>query len=439
MVGQSASEARARLIAENNLPTVPTDWAVERFRFVFSESKERNGVEPIGTMLSVSEYSGVVTKEYSHEEQRRTDEELQTYRVVRPGQLAVNTMWLNHLGLGVSNHLGHVSPAYAVYNISKRLDRQFAHHLLRSNYYLEIYKRYLYGIRPNSFQIKSSDWLSIPILIPPIEQQRTISDFLDRETARIDQLIEKKVRLVEMLGDKRAALIEQAIVQDGQKTRLGHHVDILSGYAFPSAEFSNDPEDVPLLRGVNIAPGRVRWDEVVYWPRGRAAQVSPFALNQGDVVLGMDRPWISSGIRVAELTERDTPSLLLQRVCRITPRRSLDKGFMKLLLSSRRFLGHFEPILTGVSVPHISPDQVGAFRFNYINVDRQKMVAEAVERADTSIKKVIEAVEVSIDRLREFRATLITASVTGQIDVASWGKRGHRDSHLDAIRREMAS
>jgi type I restriction enzyme S subunit len=265
-----------------------------------------------------------------------------------------------------------------------------------------------------------------------------IADFLDRETARIDRLITEKGRLVDSLNEKIAALIEKAIAQEGPETRLGRHVDILSGYAFPSAEFSKDMEDIPLLRGVNVRPGSICWEETVYWPRQRLAEVSRFILSPGDVVLGMDRPWISSGIRVAEVRESDTPSLLLQRVCRITRRRSLDKGFMKLLLSSRRFLGYFEPILTGVSVPHISPGQVGAFPFNYINVDRQRAAADSVGRASSSIKELVQVIEKSLERLHEFRNALITAAVTGQIDVATWGKHGETDRRLERIQDELA-
>ena len=59
---------RQRLIEENELPEVPAGWTVERLRFLFSESKERNGKEPVGEMLSVSEYHGVTPKDYDAEE-----------------------------------------------------------------------------------------------------------------------------------------------------------------------------------------------------------------------------------------------------------------------------------------------------------------------------------------------------------------------------------
>jgi type I restriction enzyme, S subunit len=78
---------------------------------------------------------------------------------------------------------------------------------------------------------------------------------------------------------------------------------------------------------VNVSPGTIRWDDTVYWPKDMLSGLDRFELAAGDVVLGMDRPWISSGIRVAELTEEDAPSLLLQRVCLITPLAALDKDY----------------------------------------------------------------------------------------------------------------
>ena len=87
------------------LPTPPPHWSVKPFRYAFRASDEQNGDIPIGEMLSVSGYPGIVPKIYEFEEQKRSDDELRDYRVVRPGQLAVNTMWLNYTGLGVSGPL----------------------------------------------------------------------------------------------------------------------------------------------------------------------------------------------------------------------------------------------------------------------------------------------------------------------------------------------
>lgn len=438
MQSQQAKDlVRARLIAENELPPIPDGWGVERLRFLLTESKERNGAAPVGQMLAVSEYRGVVPKDYEYDEHRRTDAELENYRVVRPGQLAVNSMWLNHLGLGVSEHLGHVSPAYGVYDVSPRLDTRFLHHLVRSNFYLKIYLRYLYGIRPNSFQIKSYDWASIPIIVPDLPTQKRIAAFLDRETARIDELIAKKERLVGLLRERGNAAREELLWGEGPISKLGYHISILPGYAFASASFSDNPEDIRLLRGANVGVNEVRWDDTVYWPTADAKGVERFRLEAGDLVMGMDRPWISGGIRVAEIQESDLPCLLLQRVCKISPRKTLEARYLKAMIESKRFVAYFEPILTGVSVPHISGDQIANFRFPFIGVDEQVRRMDDLEKITRSIQPIARATQTSIDRLREYRAALITAAVTGQIDVGTYGIKGTTSATLDRIEEEM--
>ena len=84
------------------LGKVPEHWEVAPFQGLFDMSPEKNGNEIVGEMLSISGYRGVEQKRYESDSQKRTKEQLADYRVVRNGQLAVNTMWLNYAGLGVS-------------------------------------------------------------------------------------------------------------------------------------------------------------------------------------------------------------------------------------------------------------------------------------------------------------------------------------------------
>jgi len=273
--------------------------------------------------------------------------------------------------------------------------------------------------------------------VTDLATQKAIADFLDRETARIGQLIEKKQRLVEVLNEHVVAEREAAVWGAGAFSKLGHHISILPGYAFPSSGFSENPEDIRLLRGANVNVDAVRWDDVVYWPIGEIQGLARFMLREGDIVMGMDRPWISSGIRVAKVEKEDVPSLLLQRVCKITPSPNLGGEFLMALLESRRFLAHFEPILTGVSVPHISGDQIASFRFPFIEIEEQEYRISQLRRVKRQAKVLKLRIDASIERLREYRAALITAAVTGQIDVETYGKQGATDRTLDRIEEEM--
>lgn len=443
-----AFEARQRLIDENELPHLPGNWDVQRFRFLFRESKERNGSEPVGEMLSVSEHRGVIPREYEHDEQRRTDEELQTYRVVHPGQLAVNTMWLNHLGLGVSEHLGHVSPAYAVYDISPRLDRRFVHHLLRSQYYLKIYLRYLYGIRPNSFQIKTDDWNSVPVIVPPLDVQKAIADFLDRETTRISQLISKKQKLVRALSENISTAIDHAVtlgLDRSTKTRLTGIPwipEIPAAWQLEKAKYLyRESQRPPLPEDRIITAFR---DGQVTLRENRRTEGFTLAVKEvgyqhiraGDLVIHtMDA--FAGAIGVSDSDGKSTGEYA---VCEARSDRVNNYYYAYLLrcMAKRNYIYILCP-----SVRERAP------RFRFVRFApvllpvppraEQDEIVRSIQGKESKVEEVVHKTQQSITHLHEYRSALITAAVTGQIDVANWRKCGEADRRLDRIQEEMTS
>jgi type I restriction enzyme S subunit len=97
------------------------------------------------------------------------------------------------------------------------------------------------------------------------------------------------------------------------------------------------------------------------------------------------------------------------------------------------FLGYFEPELTGVSVPHISGDQIAGFKFPYVPVDEQVSRAAACDAALAVTAGAKRKTQRSIERLLELRGALIGAAVTGQLDVGDWKKRSQTERKLDQI------
>ncbi|MDP2081383.1 MAG: hypothetical protein U0934_15160 [Pseudotabrizicola sp.] len=420
------------------LADLPYGWAVGKFRHQFRESPEKIDSEVVGPMLSVSGYRGIEVKGYDDENRRRLDEDLVGYRIVRPGQLVVNTMWLNYAGLGVSEFEGHVSPAYRSYDFRQDVDRRYFHHLLRSSIYVQGYTQLLTGIRPNSLQMSREDLMDFPVVLPPLPEQTAIAAFLDRETAKIDALVAEQRRLIDLLREKRQAVISHAVtkglnpnaplkpsgidwlgdVPEGWEVcEAKRFVSILSGFAFPSTSFSDDEHDTPLLRGANVGVGELRWDETVYWRRAPDDGLDVFEVQSGDLVIGMDRPWISAGVRVAIVTENDVPCLLLQRVASLRTDDSLNKEFLRLQLSGEAFIHHFLPDMTGVSVPHISPSQIGSFVIVVPPRAEQDQIIAHLADKTSQLDTLNATAETAIALLQERRAALISAAVTGKIDV----------------------
>jgi type I restriction enzyme, S subunit len=270
-------------------------------------------------------------------------------------------------------------------------------------------------------------------------EQRRIADFLDRETAQIDVLIAKQEQLIRGLLERRESLAGHTVfsglrggeLRDNDEawlpptpatwpvTQLGFVTDTLAGYAFPSEGFTSNPSDAPLLRGINVKPGVIDWSEVVYWDENLNPVPFRYRLEPGDLVLGMDRPFIGAGIRVASISEDDASSLLLQRVMRIRPLVNSDRSYLHHLFSTRSFYMYLEPMFTGVSVPHISEWQVRKYRIPLPPIDAQREIARYLDRKTAKIDALIAKAEEFIGVARERRAALITEAVTGGIDVST--------------------
>lgn len=254
-------------------------------------------------------------------------------------------------------------------------------------------------------------------------EQKQISNFLDHETSKIDHLIEKQQQLIELLKEKCQAVISYLVnVKEGEASiKLKYAVEILAGYSFSSTGFKTDSNDgVALLRGINVGVGNIKWDECVWWSKSDTEGLERYILKKGDLVFGMDRPWISTGARVAEIQEYDLPSYLVQRVARVRALRGFYQPYIKLILGSKEFKSFIESDLTGVSVPHISTDQIISFPIRKLYFEQQvKQTDQAIESIN-KIDFLIVKAESAIQLMQERRTALISAVVTGKIDVRNW-------------------
>ncbi len=421
---------------------LPVGWRTLRGKYVFSEYSERSeaGEEQL---LSVSEYYGVKPRGEVIEEGDFLSraESLAGYKKCQKNDLVMNIMLAWKCGLGVSKYDGIVSPAYSVFRFNGNAIPDYMHYLLRTETYTGHFKTRSTGVIDSRLRLYPESFGDVSIILPPAGEQEKIVAFLNHETAKIDALIEKQQRLIELLKEKRQAVISHAVTKGlnpeapmkdsgvewlGEVPthwtlgKCGFYVSILSGYAFQSSGFSDSEADIKLLRGINVGVSYLKWDEVVYWKRTSWDGLDIYEMKAGDIVIGMDRPLISEGIRVAKVKATDLPCLLLQRVASIKANESLDADYLLKFLSSSMFAAHFTPDTTGVSVPHISPDQIGNFVVPIPPIDEQKQIVMFVDRNSRKLNELIDKAETAIALMQERRTALISTAVTGKIDVRDW-------------------
>jgi type I restriction enzyme S subunit len=167
--------------------------------------------------------------------------------------------------------------------------------------------------------------------------------------------------------------------------QLGDYVEIVTGNPFKSSDYVDSGNGIRLLRGDNIAQGKIRWEDAKYWPTGDAQTYAHYLLRAGDVILAMDRPWIEAGLKYAELRDGDIPSLLVQRVARLRATSALDQRFLSYLVGSPGFAAYILGVQTGTAVPHISSKQIQEFEFPLLNLRHQQAIGEVLGALDDKI------------------------------------------------------
>ncbi|WP_320056507.1 restriction endonuclease subunit S [Desulfuromonas thiophila] len=226
--------------------------------------------------------------------------------------------------------------------------------------------------------------------LPPLDEQKRITELL----WAADEAVENYARSYDATWDTLIALSNKYFPfptghQAQVQAELGGFCVLQPGYAFKSREYSKQGDR--LLRCSNVGVNATVWTEEVtrYWPTERRSEVTDYILNANDIVIAMDRPFISEGFKIARLTESDIPCLLLQRVGRFTPDESLDKDYLWAFLHSTSFKQQLFASQKGTDLPHISKFDIESTILPVPSMEEQKEIAgvfRKVEKAREELK-----------------------------------------------------
>ena len=236
--------------------------------------------------------------------------------------------------------------------------------------------------------LTKGDLLKIEIDLPSIDNQQFVIDKLSRlesiiglrrqELQKLDELI--KARFIEMFGDP-------ILNPNGHlKEKIEKHINLLSGYPFKSEQYVET--GINICGGLIIMPQKIKWDECVHW--SSAEGFEDYLLNENDIVMALDRPWISEGFKIAKVDAEHLPALLIQRTARI---RSIDinQDYLYYCFITGGFDKHSN--ITGSLVPHISAKDIRSFEIMIPPVELQNQFADFVKQVDKSKVAVQQALD----------------------------------------------
>jgi type I restriction enzyme S subunit len=271
------------------------------------------------------------------------------------------------------------------------------------------------GVKPG---INRNEVYSQVTTVPPLPEQRRIVGILDEA---FEAIATAKANAEKNLQNARALFeshLQSVFTQRGpgwKATTLGAEIDLLAGFAFKSAQYTNDDDDIRLLRGDNIIQGCLRWDDVKRWPANDTGEYDRYQLEEGDVVLAMDRPWVKAGLKHATISAEDLPSLLVQRTARLRGGANLNNRFLKLLIGSAAFTSHILGVQTGIGVPHISGQQIKDFEFARPPVTEQRRIADNLESLREETQRLATIYSRKLAALEALKKSLLHQAFTGQL------------------------
>lgn len=199
--------------------------------------------------------------------------------------------------------------------------------------------------------------------------------------------------------------------------RLGEVCDILTGNVFDSRLFTQS--GVKICGGLIIAPDRIVWEECKHWTS--TAGLEKYELADGDVVVALDRPWISTGAKIGLIHKSDLPCLLIQRTARLRSK-EIEPLFLKILLASDDFKNHCVP--TGSMLPHISHKDIASFEVSLPPLAEQKAIVKRLDEL-LALEREIAADSTAVDDLvASAKRKVLQLAVSGKL--ISRGERGDR-------------
>ncbi len=418
---------------------IPVGWQSLALGRMFRRVKRTGYAEE--ELLSVYRDHGVVLKASRDDNFNSASEDLSQYQLVRRDDLAVNKMKAWQGSIAVSGHQGIVSPAYFVYEqlpqAAKRICSRYLHYLLRSPLYIAQYLRRSKGIRVNQWDLDPDGLKQLEVLLPSVSEQRRIAAFLDYETAKIDALIEKQQQLIDLLKEKRQAVISHAVtkglnpeapMRDSGVEWLGEvpvHWDV-SRLKFLVSHVVDchhstpkyDPDAAfPALRTADVSPGcldleganRVHADEY----QARIARLKP---EEGDIIYSREgERW-----GMAALIPKNVDLCLAQRVMLFRAIPEVDSRFLMWALNSNGVYNQLACDIVGATSPHVNIGDIREVWLAVPPIAEQNAIALHVQKALQALDRLDAAASGVIATLQERRTALISAAVTGKIDVRGW-------------------
>jgi type I restriction enzyme S subunit len=398
------------------LGLVPENWRVERARWLLN--RKRRAVRPEDGIVTAFR-DGRVTLRSNRRLGGFTEAIHEIgYQGIRKGDLVVHSMDAFAGAIGVSDSDGKSSPVVHAYSPAKEVDPRFLAYSLRIlaiNGFIETLAK---GIRERSTSFDAAALADVRLPAPELEEQRRIADFLDAEVGRIDGILEIRRRGAVLLPERFRSLVDSEFsgLREDSLVQIQSVCTRIIDSAHKTAPISDIETGFRMIRTSNVRNGRVDLEntfsvsEEVF--REWNSRGTPQA---GDLILTREAPLGQVGI-----LESDENVFLGQRLVLYRPdAKKINRNFLLFCMMSSHVDKQFRRLGAGSLHEHMNIRDALKLRIFCPPLDVQSEISEKILVGRNEITRLQDSIASQIALLEERKRALITAAVTGKIDVTT--------------------
>lgn len=415
----------------------PSDWVRAPLQAIGNHNLERNKGLRNDNLLSLS-YGSIKTKDiYSN--QGLLPESFETYQVVQPGDIIFRFTDLQNdlrsLRSAIVTEPGIITSAYLCFRPDpKKVAPQYLNYLMRAYDLAKVFYAFGGGVRQS---LKYDEVRNLPIALPPRAKQDAIVEFLDRELAQIDKLINLQLELSARLSERKHSLVSSAVYSLAGSDSISATPTLPDGWMWRKLKgvvtfkasnvdkkIYEDGTPVKLCNYVDVYYNDEIHDGLDFMEATASMkEIEAFTLRAGDVIITKDSE-SNADIGIPSYVPKDLPGVVCgYHLTMLRSKGAVEPKFLKLVLESSQAKSHFAKRANGLTRMALGQGAIGDLAVPLPPLEVQYQIATAIWRKLGVLNEAILSSNSLVQRLRERRSALVSEAVTGKLQIKG-GRNG---------------
>lgn len=407
---------------------IPCEWKLIPIRAIFEERNEKNTGPKTDHILSVTRDRGVIPYDEKGAIGNNKSEDIERYKLVYENDLVINKMNVVIGSLGLSKYFGALSQVYIVLRPkTKSFNIRYYAYLFHNEPFYKSLIRYCTGIMELRESLNKEQFKQLYLPFPTFEEQTLIANFLDKKTAQIDDAIAIKEQQISLLKDRKQIIIQQAVTQglnpdvpmkDSGVDWIGKipaHWEVRRAkYIFDEVDERSQNGDEELLSVSHMTGVTPRSEKNVSMFMAEDYTGSKLCI-ENDLVINIMWAWMGA-LGVSDRVGIVSPSY---GVFRQKLKNTFNPTYLEYLLKSVKYVEYYNKVSTGLHSSRLRfyGHMLFAMKMGYPSYEEQNEIMAYLHEQTKRIDLAIDSQLAQIEKLKEYKTTLINSAVTGKIKV----------------------